>query len=81
MDMVFLAKMRQSNKYGSARNVEIITSNHIVLLWPTYTEPSPKRVSDKINMQKQGRNTKKRASCIVQPGLAYASQHLERFGT
>ena len=41
-------------------------------------EPSPKRGSDKINMQKQGRNTQKKASCIVQPGVIYRSQHLER---
>ena len=41
-------------------------------------EPSPKRGSDKINMQKQGRNTQKKASRIVQPGLTYRSQHLER---
>ena len=41
-------------------------------------EPSPERGSDKINMQKQERNTQKKASCIVQPGLTYGSQHLER---
>ena len=41
-------------------------------------EPSPKRGSDKIKMQKQGRNTQKKGSCIVQPGLIYGSQHLER---
>ena len=41
-------------------------------------EPSPKRGSDKINMQKLGRNTQKKASRIVQPGLTYGSQHLER---
>ena len=41
-------------------------------------EPSTKRGSNKINMQKQGRNTQKKASCIVQPGLTYESQHLER---
>ena len=32
-------------------------------------EPSPKRGSDKINMLKQGRNTQKKASRIVQPTL------------
>ena len=56
-------------------------------LGPKYTEPrvrevdlepSPKRGSDKINMQKQGRNTQKKASCIIQPWLTYGSQHLER---
>ena len=40
-------------------------------------EPSPKRDSEKINMQKQGTNTQKKASRIVQPGLTYGSQHLE----
>ena len=38
-------------------------------------KPSPKRGSDKINMQKQGRNTQKKASRIVQPGL---TQHLQK---
>ena len=41
-------------------------------------EASPNRGSDKINMQKQGRNTQKKASHIVQPGFTYGSQHLER---
>ena len=41
-------------------------------------EPSPKRGSDNIKMLKQGRNTKKKASHIVQSGLTYGSQHLER---
>ena len=41
-------------------------------------ELSAKRGSDKINMLKQGRNTQKKASRIVQPGLTYGSQHLER---
>ena len=41
-------------------------------------EPSPKRGRDNINMQKQGRNTQKKASCNIQPGLTYGSQHLER---
>ena len=41
-------------------------------------EPNPKRDSDKINMEKQGRNTKKKASNIIQLGLTYGSQHLER---
>ena len=41
-------------------------------------EPSPKRGSDKINMRVQGRNTQKKASCIVQPGLTHGSQRLER---
>ena len=42
-------------------------------------EPSPKRGSDKINMQKQRRNTQKKASRIIQPGLTHGSQHLERY--
>ena len=42
-------------------------------------EPSPKRGSDKIKMPKQGRNTQKKASHIVQPGLTYGSQHLEGY--
>ena len=42
-------------------------------------EPSLKRGSDKINMQKQRRNTQKKASHIVQPRLTYGSQHLERY--
>ena len=41
-------------------------------------EPSPKKGSDKINMQKEGGNTQKKASRIEQPGLTYGSQHLER---
>ena len=41
-------------------------------------EPSPKRGSDKMNMLKQGRNTQKKVSHIVQPGLIYGSQHLVR---
>ena len=31
-------------------------------------KPSPKRGSDKINTQKQGRKTQKKASRIIQPG-------------
>ena len=43
-------------------------------------EPSPKRGSDKINVLKQGRNIqKKKAKCIVQSGLTYGSQHIERW--
>ena len=41
-------------------------------------KPSPKRGSDKIKMEKEERNTQKKASCIVQPGLTYGSKHLER---
>ena len=43
-----------------------------------HLETSPKRDGDKINMQKQRRNTQKKASRIVQPGLTCGSQHLER---
>ena len=42
-------------------------------------EPSPKKGSDKIDMQKQGRNTPQKANRIIQPGLTYRSQHLERW--
>ena len=41
-------------------------------------EPSSKRGSGKISMQKQGRKTKKKAIPIVQPGHTYGSQYLER---
>ena len=41
-------------------------------------EPSPKRGSDRINMEKQERKTQKKASRIEQPGLIYGSQDLER---
>ena len=41
-------------------------------------EPSPKRGSDKVNMLKQGRDTHKKASCIIQPGLTCGSEHLEK---
>ena len=41
-------------------------------------EPSPKRGSDKINIQKQERNTQKNASRIARAGLTYESQHLEK---
>ena len=41
-------------------------------------EPSHKRCSDKIIMEKQGRKTEKKASRIIQPGLTYGSHHLER---
>ena len=41
-------------------------------------EASPNRDSDKIRLLKHGRNTQKKASHIVQPGLRYGSQHLER---
>ena len=41
-------------------------------------EVGPKRGSDKINIQKQGRNTQKKASRNRQPGLTYRSQQLGR---
>ena len=41
-------------------------------------ETSPKRGSDKMNMQKQESKTQKKASRIIQPGLTYGSQQLER---
>ena len=42
-------------------------------------EPSPKRCSDKINMQKKVRNTHKKANHIVQLGIKYGCHHLERY--
>ena len=42
-------------------------------------EHSPKKGSDKINMLKEVRNTQKKASRIVQPGLIYGPQHLGRY--
>ena len=121
--MTFLVRRRQSNKCGSARNVERIKlhlgsctgpwdnipwllqdASHIYWFHLPKTinqektkslemrfnfkqivlsclglctqnlglrgidlEPSPKRGSDKINMQKQGRNTQKKANHILQP--------------
>ena len=41
-------------------------------------EPSHKGDTGKTNMLKPGRNTQKKASCIIQSGLAYGCQHLER---
>ena len=41
-------------------------------------ELSPKRGCDKSNMLKQGRNTQKKASRIVLPGITHGSEHLER---
>ena len=41
-------------------------------------EPSTKRGSDKISMQKQGRNTQKKRNHIIQHGMTYGSLHLER---
>ena len=38
-------------------------------------EPSTKRGNERTNLQKQGRNTQKKASHIVQPGLTYEYQH------
>ena len=80
------AKIINQEKKESRNDIQLPT-NRIELPWPTYTEPrakrrdlepSPKRCSDKINMLKQGKNTQKKASHIVQPGLTYGSQHLER---
>ena len=41
-------------------------------------EPSLTRGSYKINILKEGRITVKKASHVVQPGVKYGSQHLER---
>ena len=45
-----------------------LPTNCIVLPWPTYTEPSPKRGSDKIN-RLRARRTQQQQSRIIQPGL------------
>ena len=61
------------------KNPEIRSNFYqIILPWPTYTNPSVKRGSDKINIQKQERNTQKNASRIARAGLTYESQHLEK---
>ena len=31
-----------------------------------------------MNMLKQGKNTQKKASCVVQPGLTFGSQYFKR---
>ena len=80
------APNNQPAKNKESGNEIQLSTNLIVLPWPTYTElrakrgrlePSPKRGSGKIDLQKQGRNTQKKASHIVQPGVTYRSQHLE----
>ena len=44
-------------------------------------EPSPKRGSDKINMDKQGGNTQKKASCLNQEKVChYLTDNLWREG-
>ena len=77
----------QPRKNKESKNEIQIPTNHIALPWLAYTEHRAKRCrlgtqskrgSDKINMQKQGRNTQKKASRIVQPGLTDGCQHLER---
>ena len=78
---------QSTSKKQKPRNEVELPTNRIVLPWPTYTdprlnevdlEPSPKRGGDKINMEKQGTKTQKKASRILQPELTYGSQHLER---
>ena len=132
--MEFLVQMRETNKCGSVRNVEIINLqlgsgagpwvsipcllrdiSHIYWFHLPKTinqektknsemrlnfqqilsyclglhtqnpglrevnlESILKRGSDKINKQKQGKKTQKKASRIVQPGLTYGFHHLER---
>ena len=77
----FIDSIRPNNQ--PIKNKE--SRNEIQLPRSVYTglkevdlEPSPKTGSDKINMQKQRRNTQKKASRIEHPGLKYGSQHLER---
>ena len=86
----FIDSIRPDNQPGKnkkSKNENQLPTNCIVLPWPSTQNPglkevdfesSPKRGSDKINMQKQERNTQKKASCIVQPRLTYGSQHLQR---
>ena len=56
MGTEFLVQMRQSNKFGSVRNDEIFNLHLGSGVGPGLREvdfePSPKRDSDKINMQK-----------------------------
>ena len=90
MDMAFLIKMRQTiNQEKNPKNPEMRSNSQQIVsyclglckqnpgLSEVDLEPGPKRGSDKIKMLKQGRNTQKKASRIVQPGLTHGSQHLE----
>ena len=70
-----------------SRNNIHLPPNPIVLPWSTYTEsglrevdlePSHKRGSDKTNKEKQRRKTQKNESRVLQPGLTYGSQDLQR---
>ena len=73
------AQNNQPGKNKESRNEIQLSTNRIVLPWPTHIEPRCKRGSAKINMHEQGRSTKKKASRIAQPGLTYGTQHLERW--
>ena len=80
-------QINQQGKNKEPRNEIELPTNHIVLPWPSTQnpglrevdlEPTPKRGSDKINMQTEGGNNQKKASRIVQHGLTHGTQHLER---
>ena len=77
--------LNQENK--ESKNEIQLPTNHIVCLGHSTQnaelrevdlELILKRGSDKNNMKKEGRNTQKNASRIVQPGLSYGLQQLER---
>ena len=86
----FIDSIRPDNQLRKNKESKIeiqLPTNCIVLPWPSTQNPglkevdlesSPTRGRDKIKMQKQGRNTQKKASRIVQPTLTYGSQHLPR---
>ena len=69
-------EMRSNSQQNESYCLGLLTQNPG--LREVDLELSPKRGSDKINMLKQGRNTQKKASRIMQPGLIYGSRHLER---
>ena len=85
--LIPLAQNNQAGKNKNPRNEIKLPTNRIVLLSlctqnprlrKVDFEPSPMTCSDRINMQKKGRNTQKKASPIVQARLIYGSQQLER---
>ena len=87
----FIDSIRPNNQLGNKTKNPEMRCNCQQIVWyclglPTQNpglrevdlEPSPKRDSDKIKMLKQRRNTQQKASRIIQPGLTYGFQHLER---
>ena len=65
-------------KNKESRNEIQIHTNCILLPWPMYIECSPKASSDKTIVLKQGRNTQKKSSHLIKPGVTHGSQHLKR---